>query len=466
MKIKYHFVFFALALIILSVSCSKHSNQTNQQPPAPADSFYVDIPATESYAEPWSDDNLGINLVQTADNSVVDQWTGNVSVVWYLYVQPGEYKLYLNAMLWPSDSSNFIFTVSCADSAANKNYSNPFKQQSTQFGIRGTNNLSYIFIDSINFPNVGFYRFELKPKYKTTSIYATLKSLRFTSSLSTPGVRFAKYLACPAVHLLFSAAGGVNYNCDWVYGEITVPEGYDPEYTYYECIGIGPGYFGMQVNSSTQRRMIFSIWDSDNEINVPDSLQAKLLDNDPDINYTRFTSEGSGEHTDLLYPWKTGTTVKFLMNARPMNDNSVIFSTWFMDNSSSGWRYMASIRSPQNHQLIDGGFYSFIEDYGQGTGEQIRKAYFSNIWSKILGQTTWVSLSQAYMSYTDGLPDGRSDYADGIDGTGNRFYLQSGGYLNPLFDPVINVPVGTAPPQIDTVALRIRVDQAIKKGGF
>jgi hypothetical protein len=464
MKRKYHLVFFALLSIIFLITCSKHSKQNN---PQSQDPFFVDIPATESYAEPWSDDDLGINLVQQADNSIVDQWSKQTNVVWYLYMQPGVYKMYLNVMLSQYDSSNFTLTVSLADSVANKNSSDPFKTKSKQFGVHGTDEFFNTFIDSVNFSIVGFYRFELKPNYKTAPSYATMKSLRFTSSLSPPGVRFAKYLSSPSVHLYFYPANGVNYNCDWLYGEITVPAGYDLENTYYECIGVDMGYFGMQVNSSTERRIIFSIWNSFNsniDQNVPDSLQVKLLDSGTNIFYSRFNNEGSGGHTHLVYPWKAGATVKFLMNARLMQDNSVVYSAWFMDDPTLDWQYMASFKSPDNQKLFDAEFYSFVENFGSSNGQQIRKGYYSNMWGKISGQTTWVSLSQAYMSYTDGLPDGRSDYAGGIDETTRtRFYLQSGGYLNPVFNASPLLPPGTIPPQVDTVTLRMRVDKAIAK---
>ena len=39
----------------------------------------------------------------------------------------------------------------------------------------------------------------------------------------------------------------------------------DPVWTYYMACGWHRGYFGMQVNSPTERRIIFSVWDSGNE---------------------------------------------------------------------------------------------------------------------------------------------------------------------------------------------------------
>ena len=44
------------------------------------------------------------------------------------------------------------------------------------------------------------------------------------------------------------------------YNEVTAVE--DPVATYYMACGFSRGYFGMQVNSATERRIIFSVWDS------------------------------------------------------------------------------------------------------------------------------------------------------------------------------------------------------------
>jgi hypothetical protein len=42
--------------------------------------------------------------------------------------------------------------------------------------------------------------------------------------------------------------------------EITVPVGQDPIGSYFMANGFGEGYFGFQVNSKTERRVLFSVW--------------------------------------------------------------------------------------------------------------------------------------------------------------------------------------------------------------
>ena len=46
------------------------------------------------------------------------------------------------------------------------------------------------------------------------------------------------------------------------YNEVTAVD--DPVTTYYMATGFARGYFGMQVNSLTERRIIFSVWDAAN----------------------------------------------------------------------------------------------------------------------------------------------------------------------------------------------------------
>ena len=49
------------------------------------------------------------------------------------------------------------------------------------------------------------------------------------------------------------------------YNEVTIPKDADPIYSYYMACGFARGYFGIQVNSPTERRVIFSVWDAGKE---------------------------------------------------------------------------------------------------------------------------------------------------------------------------------------------------------
>lgn len=49
-------------------------------------------------------------------------------------------------------------------------------------------------------------------------------------------------------------------NVSYYYSEVTVPTGYDKIGSYFMANGFGEGYFGIQVNSETERRVLFSVW--------------------------------------------------------------------------------------------------------------------------------------------------------------------------------------------------------------
>ena len=71
------------------------------------------------------------------------------------------------------------------------------------------------------------------------------------------------------------------------------------------------GYFGIQVNSATERRILFSVWSpfsTDNPKEIPDDKKIKLLRKGKDVHTGEFGNEGSGGQSYLRYQWKTGTT--------------------------------------------------------------------------------------------------------------------------------------------------------------
>ena len=71
------------------------------------------------------------------------------------------------------------------------------------------------------------------------------------------------------------------------YDEVTAVD--DPVTTYYMATGFARGYFGMQVNSPTERRIIFSVWDAANGTNAKDRSTVS-----PD-NFTQLVAKGEGK---------------------------------------------------------------------------------------------------------------------------------------------------------------------------
>ena len=80
-------------------------------------------------------------------------------------------------------------------------------------------------------------------------------------------------------------------------------------HSYYMVAGFGEGYFGMQYNSPTERRVLFSVWspfDTQDPKLIADAQKIKLLRKGKDVHIGEFGNEGSGGQSYLLYPWKAG----------------------------------------------------------------------------------------------------------------------------------------------------------------
>ncbi|MGO4779994.1 DUF5077 domain-containing protein, partial [Lysobacter sp. 2RAB21] len=110
----------------------------------------------------------------------------------------------------------------------------------------------------------------------------------------------------PSGHLGFA----VPENTEYFYSELTVPRKYDPIGSYFMANGFAQGYFGIQVNSATERRVLFSVWDAPNG-------KTTLLKKGKDVIAQDFGGEGTGGQSFLRYDWKPGHTYRFITRARP-----------------------------------------------------------------------------------------------------------------------------------------------------
>jgi len=191
--------------------------------------------------------------------------------------------------------------------------------------------------------------------------------------------------------------------------------------------GFSRGYFGIQVNSPTERRIIFSVWDSGKEptdrAKVADDDRVRLIAKGTDVFAGDFGNEGTGGHSHLVYPWKTGKTYKFLVSAQP-DGTGTIYSGYFYFPEKKAWGLISSFRAPKDGGTLHG-LYSFNEDFGDGNGYMQRYALFGPAWVRA-EDGTWTELTTARFTHTDDVKE-RPDRAGGVDG--GRFFLSNGGYV-------------------------------------
>lgn len=228
-----------------------------------------------------------------------------------------------------------------------------------------------------------------------------------------------------SVHLSYPVEDGLSVT--GFYCEMTGLE--DPVWTYYMACGWHRGYFGMQVNSPTERRIIFSVWDSGNEAvdrgKVSDENRVLLVGKGPEVHTNDFGNEGTGGHSHLKYSWKTGTVQKFVVTAQPVEGKRTIYSGYYFHPEQSRWMLISSWNAPKDGGTLRG-LYSFSENFVGDNGHLVRKARFGNQWI-YAAPVGWKELTTARFSHD---PTGKSDRLDRYMGIEEgQFFLSHGGFL-------------------------------------
>jgi len=235
-----------------------------------------------------------------------------------------------------------------------------------------------------------------------------------------------------SVHLKYPVADSIKTIS--FYNEITVPAGFDPIHTYYMACGFARGYFGMQVNSEKERRIIFSVWDAGNEAvdrnKVGTENRVVLLAKGDSVIANDFGNEGTGGHSHFIYPWKTQTTYKFLVTALTDSaSQTTIYSGYFYLPEQEKWKLIASFLAPKDGKNLRN-LYSFSENFVGINGQLERKVLFGNQWIQNGANGQWQELTEARFSYdVTGKMGDRIDYGASVTPAG-AFELWHGGFKN------------------------------------
>jgi len=231
----------------------------------------------------------------------------------------------------------------------------------------------------------------------------------------------------PSVHLSYRMPEG--RDIEYAYSEITVPEGGDPVGSYYMANGFGEGYFGIQTNSATERRVLFSVWSphhTDNPADIPEEERVILLAKGEGVKSGEFGNEGSGGQSFLLFPWKTGTTYRFLNSVKPDGAGNSIYTAWMAEAPAGKWNLIAKFKRPKTTKHLTG-FHSFLENFSDRNGYLTRRSLNGNQWVRDTAGE-WHEITAARFT-GDNTARGRHrlDYAGGLDGGG--FFMKNGGFF-------------------------------------
>ncbi|MGL5235686.1 MAG: DUF3472 domain-containing protein [Empedobacter falsenii] len=235
----------------------------------------------------------------------------------------------------------------------------------------------------------------------------------------------------PSCHLAYEIP--TEKNISYYYNEIVVPKNADIIGSYYMANGFGEGYFGIQANSETERRILFSVWSpfvTDDPKSIPDDEKIVLLKKGDNVKTGEFGNEGSGGQSYMKYNWKADTTYKFLLKGVPNGDNSTTYTAWFFMPETNNWQIIASFKRPKTNTYLKR-FHSFLENFMPTQGYLTRKVNFNNQW---VYDGEWKKVNEAKLTVDATYKaNQRVDATGGTTSTG--YFLKMGGFFNEIEQP-------------------------------
>lgn len=365
------------------------------------------IPANTAYLDPLSDE------VQFS-RSGLDHWNDHsIKVLWFgELLKTGNLECAVEVRLPEGVESKLRLSVAGATS------------ETTVTG--STSGPVLAKFPAVAITQAGYQRFTLESLNPANRPAGTIQALLLDGAAAADArfnLKSRKNAA--SVHLSYPVPDGLKVEA--FYCEVTALE--DPLWTYYMACGWHRGYFGMQVNGPTERRIIFSVWDSGGEgvdrAKVGQDDRVTLVAKGAGVFSGDFGNEGTGGHSHLVYPWKTGTKQRFVMTARSVDATHTIYSGYYFHPDQGKWVLISSWRAPKEGGYPHG-LYSFSENFGGDNGHLRRKALFGNQWIRDTSGK-WTELTTARFSHD---VTGRADRFDRFMGVEDgQFFLSHGGFV-------------------------------------
>ena len=349
----------------------------------------------------------------------IERWS-NPSTIYSTFFRiskPGNMLLFMNY----NASSNSEIMVTCGNST--------FQVTLT----KGTYQVAYI--GMVAQADSGYVRVDMQGVKREGDEFAQVGALLVdgeptTGAMSFVGSDFSFHFGRrgPSVHLSYPFPD--NETVEWFYSEITVPLGEDPVGTFYMANGFAEGYFGIQVNSMSERRVLFSVWSpyqTDNPRDIPEDERIKMLKKGEDVYTGEFGNEGSGGQSYLKYMWITGNTYRFLTRIRPNGLGDTEYTAYFFAPELGQWRLIAQFLRPKTNTWYRRA-HSFLESFNPELGYVGRKALYGNQWARSV-DGRWTELTTARFTADEtARKQMRMDYKGGtMDG---MFFLQNCGFIN------------------------------------
>ncbi len=370
-------------------------------------------------AETWSVPLAGNAYVTSGQDGAGPRWDDAETVrsIYFRIDRPAELKLALKATV-PHGKSKVRATAAGKAFTADLTGSGDFP------------------LGAVRVKEAGYVRVDLQGVKKDGTVFADASELVVSSDTrdltlayvkDNEGNRFYWGRRGPSVHLGYQLPE--KKTIEWFYSELTVPEKMDPIGSYFMANGFGEGYFGMQVNSPAERRVLFSVWSpfsTDNPREIPEDQRVVLLAKGKDVHGGEFGGEGSGGQSYLRFPWKAGSTYRFLNRAKPDGKGHTVYTGWFFAPEKNAWQLIASFKRPKTDKHLTG-VHSFLENFADRHGWQVRECRYGNQWARDTGGK-WHALTEARFTGDDIARRGyRLDFAGGV--AGKDFFMRNGGFF-------------------------------------
>jgi hypothetical protein len=305
------------------------------------------------------------------------------------------------------------------------------------------------FAGKIDIASAGYVKIDLQGQSRTGDQFAEVSDIMIGGTATTQKLVFANdpenfYWSRrgPSCHLSYTIPAA---DKEYFYSELTVPEGEDQIGTYFMANGFGEGYMGIQVNSESERRVLFSVWD-------PENGQTTLIKKGEGVTAGRFGGEGTGGQSYMRFNWKAGTTYKFLTRGKPDGAGNTVYTSWFFAPETGDWKLIASFTRPQTNKYLTN-FHGFLENFIPEQGHLARKAHWSNQWVRLAGGS-WSEVTE-FKFTVDATAKNRQrlDYAGGVEN--GKFFLKMDGFFAVNVEPntLFTKPATGAQPKLDLSAL-------------
>ncbi|WP_280771228.1 DUF3472 domain-containing protein [Parabacteroides sp. PH5-17] len=367
------------------------------------------------------------------------RWTGEEAVLssWFKVSHAGDLLLFLKAKAIDGVSE---LSVSCNG----QTFSVQVKEEEE----------TIISVGKVTLNEAGYVRVDMKGIKKEGHQFPSISELLIDGEAAQKPLYyvhdFETYWALrgPSVHMNYALP---DTDVEYFYNEVFVPEGEDVVGSYFMVNGFGEGYCGIQVNSETERRILFSVWspyETDNPSEIPENQRIQLLAKGDNVFAGEFGSEGSGGQSYLVFPWKAGETYRFLTRVCPDEKGNTQYYTWFFAPETEEWKLIAGFLRPQTNTWYTRA-HSFLENFIPEQGYYFRSVCFKNQWART-SKGEWQELIEGTFTYdATAKSQVRMDYAGGVNG--DSFFLKNGGFFNENTDlnSIFTRPIRNNLPKIE-----------------